>query len=563
MRTLHLAGAICAVLVAGSTLAASPFKPVDRRINDAGLDSIQTFAGTRPFVKTTHSEPTIAEFGASLVSVFRTAGAEIDTNAQGQLYFKSNRRLAYSHSQDGGRSWRSDYLPPLPGSTTTLGYGMVAADRAGRFYASALGVDADGRMAVTLNRSVDGGRRFATAVPVDSAGRPDRPWLAIGPAPGPRLRDNVYLSWISFDDSVGSSVLRFARSTDGGSTFTTKTLFAPELDPDPNHPQNVVQFPTIAVDPYNGRIYIAFLQFGWVSNDYVRIMTSDDGGETFRSLAFNRPGAPSPEVIPVVQPGTTTECGAVRFDVPGSPPQFAANTVLTLHSGPDIGNSTNGVPRYVNATRINLQPMLAVSKGVIHMVWSNSTSEVFGEPTSGADVLYMRSDNNGATWSEPEAVNAGAGGTGRSVTPAIAIGAFGAEAALPLLPSPRNVHITYYTQEPDGTLSFNLAQSRDRGHSFPDARKRRLNAKPIALAPTNIPLPTAANPYQTTNYDRLVTQCSSLGEYTGISVGAGVVHAVWGDSSATIQQPVDPLDPISGQTHAKENVHFIGQVAIF
>ncbi|MCR6700650.1 MAG: glycoside hydrolase [Dokdonella sp.] len=562
MRLPHFAVAACAAFAVGSAAAASPFKPLERRVNDPALDSIQTFAGTRPFVKTTNGEPALAEHGATLVSVFRTVGAQVDANAQGQLYLSSNRRLAYAHSQDGGRNWRSDYLPPLPGSTTTLGYGMVAADRSGRFYASSLGADAGGRTTVALNRSLDGGRHFAPAVPVDAAERPDRPWLAVGPAPGARWRDNVYLSWVSFDDSVGSSVLRFARSTDGGATFTTKTVFAPEPDPDPNNPQNTVQFPTIAVDRYDGRIYVAFLQFGWVSNDYLRIMASDDGGETFRTLAFNRAGAPSPQVMPVVQPGTNTECGAVRYDPPGGPPQFFSNSYLTLHSGPDIGQSSGGLPRYVNATRINLQPMLAVSKGVIHLVWSNSTSDEFGDPASGADILYMRSDDDGATWTEPAAVNAGAGGSGRSVTPAIALGAFGAETSLPLLPSPRNVHITYYTQEADGRLSFNLAQSRDRGHSFPDARKRRLNAKPIALAPTNVPLPTAANPYQTTNYDRLMTPCASLGEYTGISVGLGMVHAAWGDSSATIQQPVDPLDPISGQTHAKENVHVIGQSAL-
>ncbi|MBO9662856.1 sialidase family protein [Dokdonella sp.] len=564
MRLLPLAGAVCAALIAGSATATVTLKPLDRRINDASLDSIQELDGTRPFVKTTNGEPTIAEYGLALVSVFNTVGAQVAANEQGQPYLERNLRLAYSHSQDGGRTWRSDYLPPLPGSTTTLGYGMVANDRLGRFYASGLGRDANGRITVTVNRSVDGGRNFAAAVPVDSAGRADRPWLAVGPAVGKtsaRFRDNVYLSWVSFDDSVGSSVLRFARSTDGGATFTTKTVFAPPPDPNQNNPQNVVQFPTVAVDAYNGRIYVAFLQFGFVSSDYLRIMTSDDGGETFRPLAFNRPGSPSPEVLPSVQPGTYTECSATRFEQPGSPPLFFGNTVLTLHSGPNLGGSASGYPRYANATRVNMQPMLAVSKDVIHMVWAASTSDDFGAATSGANVLYMRSDNNGVTWSEPKAINANAGGSNRSVTPAIAIGSFAGETALPLLPSTNNVHITYYTQEPDGTLSFNLAQSSDRGRSFPDSKKRRLNSNPIELAPSSVPMPTEANPYQMTHYDRLVTPCSSLGEYTGLSVGPGVLHAVWGDSSATMQQPVHPLDPISGQTHAKENVHFTTQLA--
>ncbi len=555
MNRIRIATSICAALLTLSASAAAPPRHIERRVNDPALDSIQELEGTRPFVNTTNSESTIAGFGATLVSVFRTVGAELERDDQGVLRFTRNLRLGYSYSRDNGLTWRSEHLPPLPGSSTTLGYGMVASDRRGRFYASGLGLDASGRTTVTLNTAIANRLKFAPATAIDSTGRPDRPWLAVGPSPAVKDRDNVYLSWVSFDDSTGASVLRFAKSLDGGATFITKTLFAPSLDPNPANPQNAVQFPTIAVDPSSGRIYIAFLQFGFVSNDYIRILSSDDAGETFQPLSFHRPDAPSPEVYPVVQPGTYTECGATRFDPPGGgSPQFFPNSVLTVHAGPDIGSSASGAPRYVHATRVNLQPMIAATKGVLHLTWSNSTSSTFGEPTSGADILYMHSDNGGTTWSAAKPVNAPASAAGRSFTPTIAVGALPSVGGFSAALSPRLVHITYYTQEADGTLSVNLAQSKDGGGTFMQPKK--LNASPLILAPTNIPLPTSANPYQTTNYDRLAGACSSLGEYMGLNVGIGRLHAVWGDSRDTIRQPDNALDPIAGQLHSKENVYF-------
>ena len=78
----------------------------------------------------------------------------------------------------------------------------------------------------------------------------------------------------------------------------------------------------------------------------------------------------------------------------------------------------------------------------------------------------------------------------------------------------------------------------------------------FALPPTNIPLPVALNPYQTTNYDRNITQCYALGEYQSARSAHGLVYALWGDSRNTVRQPVSALDPISGQTHPQMDVFF-------
>ena len=527
----------------------------DRRINARGLDSIQTFAGTRPFVNTSVAEGTIASFRSNLVSAHSASGVEIAVGDNSALSVIRNDGLAYSYSNDGGRHWDSAFLPPLPGSFNSLGFGSVAADRFGNFYVGGIGVSADNQLSVTVNKSVNGGRNFGAAVAVDAQGQVDKAWLATGPNPRAPQHDNVYLAWVAFD-TAGASVLRFARSGDGGRSYSSQTVFAPPPDAEPANPQNVVQFPMIATDSANGRLYIALLQFGFVAQDYLRIFTSDDGGDTFRALAFNVPGAPNAQVYPVTQPGTFSECGATRQDLPDGQVAYYPNNLLTLHSGPDLGGSASGLPRFQHATRVNLQPALAVSKGHLHLAWSNSTRSEFGTADAGARIHYLRSRNNGASWSAPLIVDRSGADDARQVMPAIALGRGKAELESPLLPAPDDVHISFYAQLPDGSLVRRLARSQDRGDSFPARDIRQLSGTPSTLAPSNIPLADARNAYRTTHYNRMKGACVSLGDYAGIAVDAGTVHSVWGDSRETLVQPLDPLDPISGQPHARENVYY-------
>jgi len=75
------------------------------------------------------------------------------------------------------------------------------------------------------------------------------------------------------------------------------------------------------------------------------------------------------------------------------------------------------------------------------------------------------------------------------------------------------------------------------------------------LPPTNIPL-TGKPFFLATNYDRLIAQCYALGEYQSVVTANGSVYAAWGDMRNLIKEPVNPLDPISGQTHPQEDVFF-------
>jgi hypothetical protein len=360
-----------------------------------------------------------------------------------------------------------------------------------------LAADALNRPAIQVNKSIDGGNTWTDAVIVQQDNGSDKEWLAVGPDPVQKNRDNVYVTWTSFQPTACE--LRFGGSTDGGATWTAKTIFVPTADPDPTHPQNCLQFSNPVVDQIRGTLYAPFLRFSNADQDFIQILISDDAGETFRFATFNVSGAPDPTVMPVTQPGELTECGGANFR-------------LTIHDSANAGAGRFGLPRYINASRMTLQPALAARDGTLYLAWSNSTSFSFGAG-NGSNILFMRSTDGGNSWSAPVQVNPD--GDKQHVLPALAIDN-----------DPNDVHITYYTQHADNTVDLDMANSHDGGTSFPNNRTVGVTSKSMNLPPTNIPL-TNAPTFSATNYDRQIAVCYPLGEYQSVTTANGsVLHGL-------------------------------------
>lgn len=303
----------------------------------------------------------------------------------------------------------------------------------------------------------------------------------------------------------------------------------PLPDPNPTHPTNCLQYSNPVVDQITGTLYVPFLRFSNADQDFIQMMISDDAGETFRFVTFNVPGAPDPTVMPVTQSGEFTSCGE-------------SNLRLTIHDTANAGPGQFGLPRYINASRMTLQPALAARDGTLFLAWSNSTSLAFGS-TANSNVLFMRSNDGGQTWSAPIHVNPSVGDIAH-VLPSLAIDS-----------DPNDVHITYYTQHSNGTVDLDMANSHDGGLSFPASRNVRVTSTSMNLPPTNIPL-TNAPTFTATSYDRQYPVCYALGEYQSVTTANGTVYAGWGDTRNPITQPTNILDPISGQTHPEEDVFF-------
>jgi hypothetical protein len=189
------------------------------------------------------------------------------------------------------------------------------------------------------------------------------------------------------------------------------------------------------------------------------------------------------------------------------------------------------------------QPAFAAWNGVLYLAWSNSTSLFFGV-AANSNVWFMRSDNGGAIWTSPVMVNPDSPTDTQHVLPALAIDE-----------GPNDVHITYYTQHANGSVDLDMANSHDRGATFPASRTLRVTSTSFDLPPSNIRL-TNAPGFTATNFDRQIAVCYALGEYQSVATANGSVYVGWGDMRSLITEPVNSLDPISGQVHSQPDVFF-------
>src|SRR5439155_386255 len=83
---------------------------------------------------------------------------------------------------------------PVSGdSPFPFGDPSLAMDRRGNIYYASLGTDAAGNGALIVNKSADNGSTFGTASVVVLDEGSDKEWLAIGPDPKVRGRDNLYV----------------------------------------------------------------------------------------------------------------------------------------------------------------------------------------------------------------------------------------------------------------------------------------------------------------------------------------------------------------------------------
>jgi hypothetical protein len=504
------------------------------QVNDPALDNIQIFPGFRPFLHFTQSETTVAASGQNIVvSYNNSAGLKLGPNPSGPgLVFTQILLSGYSFSTDGGKTFTSAFVPPAPGVGFTFGDGVVVVDRHGNFYYASLGegIGPDGNVhgAVVVNKSTDGGQTFGPGVVAAIDDGSDKNWIAVGPDPEVPNRDNVYVTWTTFS-STGSAV-SFAVSKDGGQTFqSTIGLFAPGPNHDNRMPQNFIQFTNPVVDPANGRLYIPFAQFSNSNVDFLRMLVSNDAGQSFDFVNFHIPTAPGPTLIPLVQPGTLEDCGR-----PGG------GFRLAIVQGNNIGGGRFGFPRFVQSSRLTIQPALAALNGNLSLAYNASDSPIFGDPASGSNIFLLRSSDGGNTWTRPQQVNPSVAGEPRHVYPAITAEGFGEQ-----------VDVTFFTQHADGTVDLDLV-----GSTGEDSSALRVTNQSFNLTPSNIPIPTATQPFRTQNFDRNIVACYDLGEYVGLFNNNGTIYAVWGGNPNLVTEPTNPLDPLSGQTHAQADNFF-------
>jgi hypothetical protein len=178
------------------------------------------------------------------------------------------QRAIFVRSTDQGGSFTDPFV--VSGSSTSAFDPEIAIDSTDAI--NIVWQDEDsGASAIMFARSTDGGQTFSTPAKVSTgAGRAIEARIAAD------SKGRLNVVWV--DESSGSAQAYYSRSTDNGQSFSDPMNVSADPDAD-------IHKPVVAV--FNDRVYVAFQNgdlFGEDSGDrQVFLATSEDGGLTFGS----------------------------------------------------------------------------------------------------------------------------------------------------------------------------------------------------------------------------------------------------------------------------------------
>jgi hypothetical protein len=186
----------------GSEVSGTPLAPATVFVNNPAADAT---------AQDTQSGTAVIAFGSTVVSTFNDSGSCLPGCGT-----TTSKFTGYARSTDGGATFTD--LGALP--TTTGGDSgdpVLARDNTtGTLYLATLRFTGTG---IQCWRSTDNGLTWVTP-PANcgpgSSGFQDKPWIAVDNFVGTG-QGNVYAAWRDFGGTPG---IRFARSTDGGVTWT-------------------------------------------------------------------------------------------------------------------------------------------------------------------------------------------------------------------------------------------------------------------------------------------------------------------------------------------------------
>jgi hypothetical protein len=250
----------------------------------------------------------------------------------------------------------------------------------------------------------------------------DKQWMTVDTTPGSPFYGRVYVTWTKFGAQGGQSSINLshcggdgpgAEECDGSDWSRGRLVNRPVAG-------GLVQesFPAAAPD---GTLYVAFLQFqGGFGSDRphagVWVAKSTDGGETFtqQRVAEIRQ-IPSP----IPPQGTAANDGLNSFRT-GTVPTIGVTADGTVHLAWGQWNGTDADVLYVRSTDEGATwstpirmgdvqaghqffPSLDVDGSAVHVAWNDSRLDA-GGTISALDVFYNRSADAGASFTADERV---------------------------------------------------------------------------------------------------------------------------------------------------------------
>lgn len=360
-----------------SAAGVPPGSSTNRRVNDRSKD-IGLF--------NTQSETTIALFGQKIFCGYNTS-ASSKTSFSG-----------FAYSLDGGQSFVDGGV--VLASAPFIGFGdpVLVVNSAGVFYYAMLGGAANGDNGVFVASTTASGTAFNTAIPVStntkaSAIFNDKEWIAIDRTGG-TFNNRIYVSWTKFTNlglpgQTSNILLSF--SQDKGITWSAPILVSPSTN---------TQGSQVAVGP-NGEVYVSWSDV----SSTIKFAKSSDGGATF-SVPQTVTGVTSVGKIvnggfrmdnfPRMAVDTTLGANRGNIYIVWNDKRLGTPKIFFTRST-DGGITWNTPNAVVNETdKDQLQPALAVdANGIIHLIWYDRRLD---PDNLMLDLYYTFSTDGGATF---------------------------------------------------------------------------------------------------------------------------------------------------------------------
>lgn len=306
-------------------------------------------------------------------------------------YREGNWDIYFSNSTTGaGGTWSSNVNVDGNGITTAnQELTSLVLDKSGKLHV-VWADDRNGYDDIYYANSTDGGDTWSSSVCVDDASSVH----ARAPSIAVDDEGNVYVVW--YDDRSGNYDVYFAKSTDGGITWTK-----------PNTRVNDVttyqqQVPSIAVfgNGATANVYVAWTdnRFAATNDMDVYLSNSTDGGNTFNtSICVNDDFTNEYQLSPSVAVDNNGNLYVAWYDR-----RNLINYDIYFRRSNDGGNSWTANSKRVNDDTTNDQmwPSIAVSNDIVYVAWDDDRDGIFT-----GDVYFANSTDGGSNFGVNKKIN--------------------------------------------------------------------------------------------------------------------------------------------------------------